>query len=188
MAYTSQTKIENYLGRSLSAAEVSYLTVLLPAVDDFINKYTGTSFNAATSPAYYDGTGSRYLYIDPFQTISSIKPVTYDVDGNEEVDDTYVANVDYRPFPLNSTVIDTLYRLNAKWTGRYKITGTPGYATVPEAIQHAATLLSSGYLSGGGAGNLKRESIEGYTREFFDTSSDAEEVAVALDQYRNLAV
>ena len=185
MAYTDQQTIEDYLKRSLTADEIAYLAVVLPAVDSYIDNYTGTNWEGE-SPAYYDGSRTKWLNVGRYATITSIQPITYSSAGAEENDgDALVANVDYRTYPLNAGYIDRLYRLNQRWSGRVKITGT--FASPPAAIVDAATKLASGSLSTQ-AGDLKRENIEGYTREFFGSSEDAQQITGTLDQYRNIPV
>lgn len=185
MAYTDQQTIEDYLKRSLTADEIAYLAVVLPAVDSFIDNYTGTNW-AGDSPAYYDGGKSKWLDVGRYATITAIQPITYSSTGAEETDgDPLVENVDYRKYPLNAGYTDRIYRLNQRWSGRIKITGT--FSSPPAAIVDAATKLASGSLSTQ-AGDLKREAIEGYTREFFGSSEDARQITGALDQYRNIPV
>ena len=183
--YTDQQTIEDYLKRSLTADEVAYLAVVLPAVDSFIDNYTGTDW-AGTSPAYYDASRLKWLDVGRYATITSVQPITYDADGDEENDgDALVENVDYQAYPLNQDYTDRLYRLNQRWSGRVKITGT--FASPPAAIVDAATKLAAGSLSSD-SGDVKRESIEGYSREFFGSKEDAVDITNTLDQYRNIVV
>lgn len=184
--YTDQATIEDYLKRSLTADEIGYLAVVLPAVDSFIDTYTGTDW-VGTSPAYYDGSRSKWLNVGRYSAITTIQPVTYNpTTGAEENDgDPLTENVDYQKYPLNVGYYDRLYRLNQRWTGRIKVTGT--FASPPAAIVDAATKLAAGSLSSD-AGDLKRENIEGYSREFFGSSEDAAQITDTLDQYRNIAV
>lgn len=191
--FTSTANIADYLGRSLKTKETDYLNnVLLDAVDDWIQRHTGTTFSVGSSESrYYDGDGGRWLFIDKATTVTAVKIVT--PGSTESVDETLTLNDDYLAYPLNGDYIDRLYKQASANGGTYwpwgkkrtKVTGTFGIA-VPDAIVHAATMLASGYLDT--TKNLKSESIEGYSRTFSEVTNDSQEVQDILGQYQDITI
>lgn len=193
--FTSTANISDYLGRSLTTHESDYLAnVLLDAVDDYIQRVTGTTFSVGESEArYYDGDGGRWLFIDTATTVTKVEIVTQD--STESVDETLTLGSDYLKYPLNQSYIDRLYKKSSSnlasgsaWPvgkKRTKVTGTFGIA-VPDAIVHVATMLASGYLDT--TKNLKSESIEGYSRTFSEITNDSEEIREILGQYQDISL
>lgn len=183
MALTSEEKIEKYLKRDLTANEVSFLSDnLLDAVDQYISDYTGRTYASGGTTRYYDGSYGRWLFIDPVTTITAVEYIDEDGDVDETLDST-----DYIAYPLNKTVKTSLWKRGSNWTGthnRIKITGT-FTETAPATIVLAATMLAAKYLEAG-SGNLKSESIEGYSRTFSDTVHDDLELQGILDAERGI--
>lgn len=191
MALTTVAKLADYLGRNLTTDESDYFTsTLSSAVDQYVEFYTNQSFTAGTGvDRYYDGGGDRWLSIDPFSTLTTVAIITNEEDGTDEVSETLTANDEYIAYPLNATYKNMLYRSAGTWPrGRrnIKITGNVGYSTPPALLSHAATMLAAGYLDSNK--DLKRETIEGYSREFGEMTRDSDELRSALNFYKVIQV
>lgn len=187
MTYTTKAHVADYLKRDLTNAEKTYLdNVLLGAVDEFIDNYTGSSFSKDDSATarYYDGTGC-ICEIDPCSDISSVETILPGT--TEQVMQTLTLD-DYVPYPRNGSTKTWLLKVVGSWPktgGCVKVTAKWGQ-TAPPAIVHAATQLVATYLSSDK--NLKSETIEGYSRVFSETVSDDKELEKILDQYTSVTI
>lgn len=164
--YTNQELIELYLKRELSLDELGTFDLLVSAVDAYIDDLIGGSFgNVSESTRYYDG-GSRILDID---TCTEVTAVTT-VDSEEAVNDTYDTDIDYEARPRNSDFKNYLEKRNGRFpSGVANIAVTAKFAeglSVPDDIKYLATYLAGSMLTSSYTGNLKSESIEGYSRTF----------------------
>lgn len=189
--YTNSTLIANQLQRELTTEEETLLTTLIPAVDLWIDRTLNTTFieqETATS-RYFDGTGPL-IDIDPCTGVTAVASVDWEDDNVA----TYTTGTDYLLEPVNSNVKTAIrfrgkgfypYSLNASimpvadfTTGRLKITAKFSEYDdgVPEDIQIMATRICSGLVNASSADSsnsegIKKESIEGYSVEYGDSSS-----------------
>jgi hypothetical protein len=178
MPYTDQTKIENYLKRSLTAKETGLMMMLLPSIDQTIDAIAGRTFNKATTTTsrYYNGTNGLRLWIDECIEVSLVEEVDYD----DEVLYEWVLGVDYELYPYNETLKAAIESRGIRFfdgVKRYKITGKFGYTDTPESVSMAATIMAAGAFSNPTA--LKRESIEGYTREWAEDNGEILKAMIA---------
>ncbi|WP_438979905.1 hypothetical protein [Polynucleobacter sp.] len=185
MGYTTKKNIENYLKRELSSTEDGNIELLILATDQAIDAYCGRTFSKNDDEEvtrYYDGSGTNDLIIDDFMSITSVELV--DIDENNiktfETDE-------YVTYPLNSETITRVHGYGTWFPRGHKnvrIIGVPGYSIdVPEAIQLAATMMISSYITN--PQNLTKESIEGYSREF-GPSAITNDVSSLLDSYKRI--
>ena len=164
MAYTDATKIKNALERDLTADETASLTMLIPAVKQCIDNFTGRIFEKTDEEArYFDSDGERELFIDEAISITTVEIIDSAGDVADEI-------TKYYAYPLNSVPKTYLRRISGAFPNRVKsmkITGIWGYSeTAPEGIESVATqLIVSLFTNKEG---LKSESIEGYSRAFND--------------------
>lgn len=186
MAYATSANVASYLKRSLSSSETDFLdTILLPAVDEFINDEVGTQgfgTGTSTSARLYDGLGSRWLFIDPAEGITNISYV----DELGEVSEVLTAQTDWVAYPLNEDSKNMVYSRTGRWYrghGNVQVTGD-FQGAVPHKITLAAIMLASSYLSSDK--NLKSESIEGYSRTFSEITQDSPEIMDLLDSERRV--
>lgn len=185
MAYTTQENVENYLGRSLTDAEVALFNLILASVENYINDEVGGTFdsNATASTRYYDG-GSRLLEIDPFYELTSVQLV----DSLENVDYTYVLNDEFEARPRNETVkywIESRIGKFPSGVANIAVTAKFGLGAIPDDITLLATYLMAAGYSEAIKGELTKESIEGYSREFKSYYKDDSYVNSILDRYRD---
>lgn len=210
--YTSQTIIQQYLNRSLSANEIAFLTTLLPAVDSWINNYIGnTSFGAGASTRRYDG-GLPCLRIDPATEVTAVELL--DMYGN--VVYTYAYPGDYELEPLNETVKTEIrfrstinydeyseYEGQAagrppKGIGNVRVSAKFQGDSVPADVQLAATRLAAIIMaSSTNLEGLKSEEIEGHKLVYntSETVKDLDDVAASdptikalLSPYREILI
>lgn len=181
--YTDQSTIEGILGRSLTSSEESVLSLLLTLADNFINDQLGGSFGTvAESTRYYDG-GQRILDIDAVNTITKVALVYTDETDNYEYD----TDEELEARPRNETTKTYLHSRIGKFprgVANIAVTGkfTLG-ASVPDDIKYLAGYLIAKIFQNTKSGNVKKESIEGYSREFADYKTNDELVVSILDRY-----
>jgi hypothetical protein len=179
MLYTSQAQIEAFLGRVLTAAELSILTVVVAAVERQIDKLLGTTFkNTAAlygATRYFDGGFAR-IDIDPVQNITSIQLISPDGSITDTLDST-----NYVLWPKGENVTRMLqirYGRVPKGLANLKIVGdfteyAAEEAGVPSDIQLVATRVAGNIIANPDLSlGLKSESVEGHQVVFGDASSD----------------
>lgn len=176
--YTTQRRIEDYLGRELTESESGMFSLVLGAVESYINKYTGRDYNTVTGEKYYDvmpdeiiKQNTREIFIDECQSISKVEIIDSEGDVTDEI-------TSFVLYPLNSTIKSSIYFPDNYLTSgrkKLKLTGVWGYSDIPTQIQYVATaLIAKLYLN---PLNLSQESIEGYSRSFDDIiTSDLKEI------------
>jgi len=163
MSYTSQALIEAKLKRSLTAAEIASLAVLLPAIDAYINKMTGTTFTNAgaietvfiDTPREQVNGRSRFRgYYRDDATVSALaKLVIPTMNGITKVEVATgfkgVLNVlpsaQYELYPRGKSYTYALV-IDDNWSSVADVvcvTGYLGYGVVPGDIQMVATEMAS---------------------------------------------
>jgi len=182
--YTSQTRIEDFLGRSLTSSESANIQIVLDSVDAFINDEIGGSFGSVSETTrYYDG-GEKILDVEYCQNISKVASV--DTDETELT--VYVLNEDYESKPRNETTKAWIERRSYTFPkGVSNIAVTAEFTrgdTVPNDIIYLATVLSARQFQTSAKEGLKKESIEGYSREWKDSVLSDETIGSILDQYK----
>lgn len=194
--YADQASVEGVLGRTLTAAEVAALPLLLNAIDAFINDQTGTNFGAATEATrYYDVDKyepSRILEVDAF-TVADDKPVVVQyVDADENVVST-VDSSDYEARPRNEATKTWLERRSTVWgqgcpstVANIAVKAFYGFASVPADIAYAAAYLAAGAIGATTSLSLKSESIEGYSRTFADTTKTTSFLTATFNKYNTV--
>lgn len=191
--YTSQASVESILGRSLTTKEASGLSLLLNAIDEFINNEIGAPFELPDSPVtrYYDGDNSVILEIDPFFVDDSHPLVVKLVDADESPTSTVDAS-NYEARPRNDKVKTYLHhRGGTKWaqecTDKVTNIAVIGYygrgEKAPADIEYLAAYLAAHYIGSYKSAELKSESIEGYSRTFATVKESDPVVSQILDKY-----
>lgn len=182
MAYTSQTLIENYLQRTLTASEVSFLTTLIPAVKLWIDQKLNSTFDSVGSTSrYYDG-GDQHIDIEPCTSVTEVVSV------NDDLTDSYIYTEDteYILYPLNETVKTEVRGRGFKFPdGDSRIKVTASFSEydggVPSDIQLVATRLVAGIINQGkvdsSGGNVSSESLEGHSISYDTSISAVENIA-----------
>lgn len=177
MSYTDQTKVENFLQRALSADEVAALTMVIPAIQLWIDRKTGSTFDKVDvfTIRKYDGGGTS-VDIDPCTQISAVSLL-----GNEgNIENAYVLDTDYTIEPANETVKRELVKRHGCFIhGQQRIAVTAKFSEwdgkVPMDIQTVATRLASSIMKAAKndsiSSGLKSESLEGHSVTYI-TSAD----------------
>jgi len=182
--YTDQDNIENLLSRDLTDAEVALLPIILDSIDAFINDELGGAYGSVSeSTKYYDG-GTKYLDIDSCKDITSIKSVASD---ESEIYD-YDLDEDLESRPRNETIKNWIEsRIGAFPSGVANIEVTAKFTLgddVPSDIEYLATYMASKYFGEAVTGELKKESIEGYSREWKEYKMTDNFVSSTLNKYK----
>jgi hypothetical protein len=169
MALITQADVEAKLGRTLTAEEVTSFTITNASVQAQIERIIGSSVEDATvTTRYYDG-GVQHLKIDPCTDIDAI---TY-VDDDQVVYDTLDAT-DYVLDPINSTMKTQLRHRVVTPTGICNVGVTAKFSIYADAKVLAIVkdcILGSIVNEIQNIGNVKSESIEGYSVTFDNTAT-----------------
>lgn len=183
MSYTNQANIEDFVKRSLTQSEIDLLIIMLPAIDSWINDQIGSAFAESTLPSvrYYDG-GTAILEIDPCTDITKVAEV------DEEETDIFIydLNEEYEPRPRNQNLkkwIELRAGCFPYGVANIAVTATFSSGTVPADIVYLSTFLASQMFSIAFQGQLKSESIEGYSRTFKEIAENNSFVNMTLNKY-----
>ena len=193
--YTTKNSIQNYLAVDINSSLDSQLADWISAVTNYIDRYTGKSFEETIDEVrYFDGNGKDEIQVDDFISISSVEILELD---STDVDYTLTEGVDsdYITFPYNDT---PKYRLQMtinsqianflKGEKRIKVTATWGHSsTVPKDIELAATMLVASIVEKGmKGGTIMSESLGDYSVSYanVDNLSSALGVKNILDKYK----
>ena len=139
MAYTTVTKIEDYLNINVAPSFEDTVESWIEEATAFIDNRTQTNFESYSTSKYYDGDNSSILYIDDFTEITEVA-----------INGTAVA-VQYS----NTTPI---YRIKMPQgvfpagMDNIKVTGKHGFSEEPpKDIEMAATVIAAGLIYKEGA-------------------------------------
>lgn len=179
MSYTSPLLVKAYLKRELTSDESVYLTILLPAIDKWINNYTDSSFSeVAETTRYYDG-GANSIDIDPCTDITAVAAIDWLSDPQATLY-TYL-DTEYTAEPVNETVKNEIRRRHGCFgNGTNRIAVTAKFSEydggTPADIQIAATRIAAGLFNSSSFtdenGNaIKSEDIEGHKIVYGDPST-----------------
>ncbi len=163
--YTDVSLVAAFLKRELTDNERLTLTILIPAIQKWIDNKLGTTFLQATTATTrtFDG-GDGSVDIDP---VSDVTAVT-EVDDYGTVNYTYATN-DYIAEPVNQNVKTELVKQYGHWPrglSRVAVTGkfSSWDSGVPEDIQMVATKIAADTLVfNNGNSNVSSESLEGHS-------------------------
>lgn len=197
MAYTNKGKIQNYINTDISVAFDDQLTEWISAVTQWIDKYTGKSFEASSDTKYYNGSGTDCLDVDSF--VGNPTVLILNTDGTTDVTLTEGHADDYLTYPLNSTektllVLSPSATISAFPSGkrRVSVTANFGYSTtVPEDISLIATKLVGNIIEKGlKGGKVAQEELGDYRGAFekIDEQADALAIYQTLDMYRDIQI
>lgn len=217
MAYASKTEVQNYLGVSISDTLSTYISTLISAVTDYIERYCGggviekREFEASNDDRtfYYDGNDATKLEIDDLRDITSLT-----VNFNTGSETALTEDDDYYLYPLNEDVktrielVQPFTRLNLnsrlQSSSPYvfdegqkgvKVVGKFGYSTTPpDAIKLACLKLVGAIIKENiGDTDLKEitsESLGDYTANYVKIKDIAERLKVndVLNPYKRVSV
>ena len=195
MQYTDKGKIQNYLAVDINSSLDSQLTDWITAVTNYIDNYTGKSFEKTVDEIrYFDGNGKNEIQIDDFISISSVEILEL---NSTDVDYTLTegANSDYITSPYNDIpkyllkmTINSQIANFLSGEKRIKITATWGHSsTVPKDVELVATMLVSSIIEKGmKGGTIMSESLGDYSVSYasLDNLSSALGAKEILSKYK----
>lgn len=202
MAYTTETKVENMFGLTITGAGSTALAVIISAVQAYIDRYCGKSFEAASATRYYDlKQGEKDVLIDAFVG-SPTEVKVLDSTGDTISTLTEGQANDYIIAPYNNTEKNRLILTgNGSWftfpagVHRLKVTASFGASTtVPADIELAATQLAGNIYNdnlSAGDGALTSIRLGDYAATYSsDISTKASVLGVneILDAYRDIDI
>lgn len=174
-SYTDTSLIAATLKRELTDNEALSLSVIIPAIQKFIDSKVGTTFLEATTATsrYYDG-GTHVIDLEPcsaIEEIASVDPYTsadYYLFNQNNVTEVLAE-------PRNETIKNELRYRNGHFPmGEDNIRVKAKFSSydggIPEDIITIATMIAIEILRLGALGlnNLKRESLEGHEVMYHD--------------------
>ncbi len=192
--YTTEGKIELYLGVDIDNSISSTITDWIEAVENWIDRYCGTTFvSAADETRYYDGAGGLDLIIDPLTAITTLQVLH--TDGTVDATLTEGQANDFILYPLNATEKTKVSLVPSARIGAWPegqravlITGRFRSATaVPKPIELAATKLVSNIVEKSlKGGKLSGETLGELRLDFAAIDEAAEPLGIynLLDQYK----
>lgn len=196
MAYTTEAKVENLLGITISGGGSSAMTDIIAAVKAWIDRYCGKTFEAASETRYYDGNGMQCMVIDSFVGTPTVTILTES--GAEENTLTLGRDDDFITGPYNSTekfeLILTGLGKYGSWPHRLqavKVTGSFGASTtVPADVQLAATRLAGQIYKDGTEGVKTSIRLGDYAATYAAVDEVAHSLGInnTLDQYRDINI
>jgi len=197
MAYTTKGAIEKYLINTIDSSYDAQIAEWITAAQQFIDNFTGRSFEATSAIRYFDGSNLKDLFLDDFVSITAFDSLK--TDGT--VEKSLVENTDYYALPYNDT---PKTHLRVRPTGYYgsfpsgtrnmKITASWGYSTtVPELIKNAATKIIAGIIQEGDYKvnrPIKSEKIGDYAISYEQLKDLANSLGIEkiLEQYKKIIV
>lgn len=192
MPYITKGDIQNFMLQDINPSYDSFITTIIAFVEDYIDKYCGTTFGSeANATRYFDGSGENELFIGDFSTITSVAIL----DGQGNVQNTLVENIDFNTFPYNSTPKTTLILASGGQLSRFpcrrrsvKVVGVFGYSSAPSPVKLAGLQLCQKLLDQGlRGGQVTSENLGSYSISYEKVDEEADSLGVKdiLNQYRN---
>jgi len=183
MSYTNQANVEAFLKRSLTNDELTMLPMIFEAVDQYINDQVGGSFGEVSATTrYYDG-GTRIIEIDTCTELTKVASVSRDETELTE----YTLDEAYEQRPRNETYKTWIEKRDSAFPkGVANIAITAKFTenlVCPEDIIYIATYLTGQLYGKSITGNLKSESIEGYSRTFSALLEENQVIKLTLNKY-----
>lgn len=163
--YTTQADVEAYLKRVLSTSESQSFSLMLAAVQTYIDNETGNSFGDVSATTRYYNGGSEIIDIDPCTNVTAVKLV----DSDLALVYTYTEHEEFELYPLNQTYktyIRNRYDKFPLGLSRIAVTAKFSGGEVPDDIKFVATVMTASLITEGMNGKLASESIEGYSKTF----------------------
>lgn len=197
MAYTSKAQVQRLINVDITSDFDTQIDTWITAIETWIERYVGKSFEAASATRYYTGNGLRSLVIDPFTAITSVDIL--DEDGDVDSSLTEGAGNDYITAPLNDTEKYELILTSSARIGSFpsrvrgiKVVATFGASnTVPSDVQLAATKLLLAIIEEGlKGGDVTQQQLGDFSATYrvIDERAEALGVYNILDQYRDLHI
>jgi hypothetical protein len=146
MPYTTQAKVEHYLGYAIAPAQSGEIATWIALAKEWIDNYTGSDFDqTVASDRYFDGNGAREIMIDEFTGAAYV----YFLDGLGNIESTLSTTVpDFYTAPYNDTVKNRIvlstgggYATFPRGVKNIKINANWGQSSVPASVEMAATKI-----------------------------------------------
>lgn len=175
MIYTTQSRIESFLGRELTDDEEEHIDETIISVSDYVSAYCGRIFQEVTDDEndldenealarYFDGNGKKELYIDDFTSLTKVTLLDSQGDPILELED----DADWILNPPNKDVKSSVYLRSYRFSNgvqNVEIEAAWGSGLAPAGVITAATQLAGKILQKNAnlSAGFKSESIEGYS-------------------------
>lgn len=190
MIYTTQARIEGYLNRALTAAELVNIDYQIASVSKTVARHLNRIYldigetdtdDVPETTRYYDGRGGHELFLDDFISISSIELL----DGYGDTYQEISLAADYILNPTNETIKSNIYLRHysfPRYESRVKVTGKFTSGVLPEEVAMLVTAIVANNLTAqtsGSSGEFEAESIEGYSYKRAKNTSGSEENSIS---------
>lgn len=187
--YTDESRVENFLQRELNSYESAILQEVISAASLQIDDYTGRSWSPIgendeepeAEERFFDGNGSREIFIDDFIGLESVGIV-----DRFDDEDTLTDSDEWILTPSNKNPKNAIRLKNRRFPegiANIKVTAIWGGGTPPATVVMVCTELVAKYIGRMViTGPYKRESIEGYTRELMNQEEVASDMENTLSK------
>lgn len=187
--YTTQARVEAYLKRSLTSDEETLFPDIAEYFSSFISGYCSRNWLdidfdeyeiQETEERLFDGSGNREIYIDDFYDLQSVDLLDYEGNSFQLLN----SDDDWILYPLNSTVKESIYLRNYRFTrgsGNIQVEAVFNSGEVPTDIVMVATKFVSDYTAQMNPTDFKKESIEGYAYELLSGQEKDESIQRILN-------
>lgn len=166
--YTSATLVQQKTGQTLTADEASLLnSIVIPAIDEWINNYIGASFDDANGALVLkrDG-GSAAIYFGPVTDIERVEYIDQSTDpGDGDL-------IDAKDYYFEGGYLFAYNRVPFI-KGFRNIAVTAKYADVPASLKLAATMMAVKAVQYKGSREVSSEKIGDYQVNYADLSTQA---------------
>lgn len=175
MALITQSDLEERLGRSLTDDEASAFTIQNDAAQAYVERMLGSSVESVSATTrYYDG-GRQHIPIDPATDVTILNLVDDDSIVTDTLDTTdYVLEPQNRELKYmvrwRSSYFPTGIN-NLKVTAKFSIYEDEAARNIVKNVILDMLTQTIRDTSTANNSNIKRESIEGYSVEYGDSSS-----------------
>lgn len=189
MSYTTQDRVEAYLGRQLTENEIVLLDELIESTSDYISVYCNRVWSSLdedddedleATVRYFDGNGRRELYVDDFINLEYVK-----------ADATFNQADDWALYPQNKNPKQSIRLKNGHFplgVENVEISAIWGAGDPPKGVIQVCTALVGNHLTSVGEATFKKESIEGYSYELASVGVADDTLKKTLDIYKKYSL
>lgn len=184
-ALTTVSNVKDYLGINVTTFD-SVLDLIVDGVNQGIENKLNQVFSSATyTNEEYDILKDTTILVLKRAPVITFTQLQYkDSPLNEDEDSWTTIDSDEYKVDLGSGII-TWNSQFQKGKQRYRVTYTAGYATIPDDITLAATILSSSYFNNRKSQGVQSETLGQYSRTFVQDKFNWDSLGLGhlLDKY-----
>lgn len=200
--YTDQSRVESNLHRELTEDEMVIIDEVIEYCSSSVEGYTnrewlpvdpeGDDIQDEADSRFFDGKGSRELFIDDFSDIEKVKILDAYGDTIREYD----LDSDWVLYPLNKSTKQSIRLKFGHFpvgSGNIEVVAIWGGGFVPADVVMVVTSLVAKYLqkASTNTGMFKSENIEGYSYQLLSSGeidADRDGLLKTLDKFKKFTL